>query len=135
MLHQNSPLFACTVTLFLYGKSTVLLLFSGGDIRNTPERCPFSFWYGILPGFFRSQAWCGDFQFRGMHQHKKSVRVSGDFSLEQVGIDICGPCTHESNSLDVNTDKNASSKKIEEDKGTQCSEIARCRLPAMFRNM
>ena len=26
-----------------------------------------------------------------------SVRVSGDFSLEQVGIDISAPCTHESN--------------------------------------
>ena len=52
-----------------------------------------------------------------------SVRVSGDFSLEQVGIDISAPCTHESNSLDVNTAKNASSRKVEEDKVTQCSEI------------
>ena len=52
-----------------------------------------------------------------------SVRVSGDFSLEQVGIDISAPCTHESNSLDVNTAKNASSRKVEEDKVTQCSGI------------
>ena len=63
-LHQSSPLLACMVTLFLCGKSNILLLFCGADIRNTPEKCPLSLWCGILPGSFRSQAWCGDFQFR-----------------------------------------------------------------------
>ena len=29
------------------------------------EKCHLPFWYGILPGSFRFQTWCGDFQFRG----------------------------------------------------------------------
>ena len=29
------------------------------------EKCHLSFWYGILPGSFRFQTWCGDFQCRG----------------------------------------------------------------------
>ena len=27
------------------------------------EKCPLSFWYGILPGSFGFQTWCGDFHF------------------------------------------------------------------------
>ena len=47
-------------------------------------------------------------------------RSSGNFSPEQVGIDLSAP-THESDSLDVNTAKNArSSRKVEEDKVTLC---------------
>ena len=62
-----------------------------------------------------------------MYQHKNSGRASRDFSLEQVGIDISAPCTHESSSLDVNTAKNArSSRKVEEDKVTWCSVLSSC---------
>ena len=40
-------------------------------------------------------------------------QASEDYSLEQVGIDISAPCTHESNSLDMNTAKHArSSRKV-----------------------
>ena len=35
--HQSSPLLACMVTLFLYGKSNDFFL--EGDIRNIPD-CP-----------------------------------------------------------------------------------------------
>ena len=45
-----------------------------------------------------------------------SVRVSEDYSLEQVGLDISAPCTHENNSLDVNMAKHVrSSRKVQED--------------------
>ena len=55
------------------------------------------------------------------------VPISRDFSLEQVGIDISCPCTHESNSLNVNTAKNArSSRKVEEDKVTLCGVPSSC---------
>ena len=58
-----------------------------------------------------------------------SVRASGNFSLEQVGIDISAPCTHESNSLDVNTAKNTrSSRKVEEDKVTLCGLPSFCNV-------
>ena len=32
-------------------------------LENRVEKCPLSFWYGILPGSFRFQIWCGDFHF------------------------------------------------------------------------
>ena len=34
---------------------------------------------------------------------QKLCQPSGNFSLEQVGIDISASCTHESNSIDVHT--------------------------------
>ena len=37
VLRQSSPLLACMVTLFLYGKSKDFFL--EGDIRNSPD-CP-----------------------------------------------------------------------------------------------
>ena len=40
---------------------------------------------------------------------------------------IC-PCTHESNSLDVNTANNASSRKVEEDKVTLCGVLSSCNV-------
>ena len=56
-------------------------------------------------------------------------RSSGNFSPEQVGIDLSAPCTHESNSLDVNTAKNArSSRKVEEDKVTLCGVPSSCNV-------
>ena len=56
-------------------------------------------------------------------------RSSGNFSPEQVGIDLSAPCTHESNSLDVNTAKNArSSRKVEEDKVTLCGVLSSCNV-------
>ena len=52
--------------------------------------------------------------------------------MEQVGIDISAPCTHESNSLDVYTAKHARSlRKVQEDKRSLCVV---CGLLAMFRN-
>ena len=39
VVHQSSTLLACMVTRFLYGTSKVLLLFLGGEVRNTPD-CP-----------------------------------------------------------------------------------------------
>ena len=60
------------------------------------EQCPFS-----LPGGpCRYRAWCGDFPLRRW-----------DFLLEQVGIDVSAPCTHESNSLDDNPAKHARSSR------------------------
>ena len=56
------------------------------------EKCHLSFWYGILPGSFRFQTWCGDFQFRGCI----STRTLS---------------SNQSNSHDVNTAKNARSSK------------------------
>ena len=58
---------------------------------------------------------------------RNSVRVSEDYSLEQVGIDISAPCTHESNSLDVNTAKHARiSRKFEEN--TLCGVRSSCNV-------
>ena len=42
---------------------------------------------------------------------KEFCQASGDFSLEQVGIDVSAPCTQESNSLDDNPAKHARMKK------------------------
>ena len=51
----------------------------------------------------------------------------GDFSLEQVGIDVSAPCTHESNPLDVKMTKYArSSRKVQENKVTLCDVGASC---------
>ena len=71
---------------------------------------------------------------------RNSVPERGDFSLEQVGIDISGPCTHESNSLDLNTAKNGGTWKKAKDKVTLCGVPSSCnaqkwkvsRLLAMF---
>ena len=60
-------------------------------------------------------------------------QASADFSLEQVGIDISAPCTHESNSLDVYTAKHARSlRKVQEDRLRSLCMV--CALLAMFRN-
>ena len=56
-------------------------------------------------------------------------QASGDFSLEQVGIDVSAPCTHESNSLDVNMTKYAkSSRMVEENKITLCDAGSSCNV-------
>ena len=48
-------------------------------------------------------------------------QASGDFSLEQVGIDVSARCTHESSSLDDNMTKYArSQRKVQENKVTLC---------------
>ena len=48
---------------------------------------------------------------------QKLCQASGDFSLEQVGIDISDPCTHESKSNDAYTAIHArGSRKVQEDK-------------------
>ena len=53
-------------------------------------------------------------------------QASGDF-LEQVGIDVSAPCTHESNSLDVNMTRYArSSRKVQENKVTLCDVGSSC---------
>ena len=37
------------------------------------EKTLFLFWYGILPGSFRFQVWCGHFQFSSeIHEHRPS---------------------------------------------------------------
>ena len=47
----------------------------------------------------------------------KLCQASGDFSLEQVGIDVSAPCTHDSNSIDVYTATHArNSGKVQEDR-------------------
>ena len=74
------------------------------------EKCHLSFGYGILPGSFPFQTWCGDFQFWGC-------------------ISIRTLSSHESNSLDVNTAKNArSSRKDEGDKVTLCDVWCSCNV-------
>ena len=48
---------------------------------------------------------------------QKLCQASGDFSLEQVGIDVSAPCTHDSNSIDVYTATHAKgSRKVQEDR-------------------
>ena len=48
---------------------------------------------------------------------QKLCQASGDFSLEQVGIDVSAPCTHDSNSIDVYTATHArGSRKVQEDR-------------------
>ena len=54
-------------------------------------------------------------------------QASGDFSLEQVGIDVSAPCTHESNSLGDNPAKHARMKNTR-------SLCVMWGLLAMFRN-
>ena len=74
------------------------------------EKCHLSFGYGILPGSFPFQTWYGDFQFWGC-------------------ISIRTLSSHESNSLDVNTAKNARSRgKDEGDKVTLCDVWCSCNV-------
>ena len=64
---------------------------------------------------------------------QKLCQASGDFSLEQVGIDVSAPCTHDSNSIDVYTTTHArGSGKVQEDRWRSLCPV--CGLLAMFRN-
>ena len=74
------------------------------------EKCPLSFWYGILPGSFRFQTWCGDFHF--WECIKNSVEQAKQLTW----------CQYSQNAR--------SSRKVEEDKVTSCG----VGLLAMFRH-
>ena len=73
------------------------------------EKCPFSlfsmasFLVLFVFGHAVETSHLGDVSAQELCQ------ASGDFSLEQVGIDVSAPCMHESNSLDVNMTKYARS--------------------------
>ena len=90
---------------------------------------------GLLPSISDSKAawcfinaiWCCLLARKlSLRPSRNSVPVRGDFSLEQVGIDISGPCTHQSNSLDVNTAKNGGTWKKAKDKVTLCGVPSSC---------
>ena len=104
----KAPHFLLAWLLCFFTQTPRFYIFLGGDLCNTHD-CPgqnnsyfglenqgwkmsFVFWYGILPGSFRFQTWCGDFQFRGCI----STRTLS---------------SNQSNSHDVNTAKNARSSK------------------------
>ena len=64
---------------------------------------------------------------------QKLCQASGDFSLEQVGIDVSAPCRHDSNSIDVYTATHArGSRKVQDDRWRSLCVV--CGLLAMFRN-
>ena len=82
---------------------------------------------GLLPSITDSKAawcfinaiWCCLLARKlSLFPSRNFVPERGDFSLEQVGIDISGPCTHQSNSLHVNTAKNGGTWKKAKDKVT-----------------
>ena len=97
MLHQSSPLLACMVTLFLYGKFLFFVL--EGDIRNTPDcpgrnnshfalenedsKCPLSFQYGILPSSlcFEARSLCVVCGLLAMFRKKLEVTAFRSFNL------------------------------------------------------
>jgi len=70
-------------------------------------------WKGLKKAPFLFLVWQHPwFSFSGMvWTEKEFCQASGDFSLEQVGIDVSAPCTQESNSLDDNPAKHARMKK------------------------
>ena len=90
---------------------------------------------GLLPSISDSKAaWCFINAISccllarklSLRPSRNSVPERGDFSMEQVGIDISGPCTHESNSLDINTAKNGGTWKKAKDKVTLCGVPSSC---------
>ena len=48
------------------------------------EKCHLSFWYGILPGSFPFQTWCGDFHF--WESIKNSVEQAKQLSLRSSNL-------------------------------------------------
>ena len=128
MLHQSSPLLACMLTLFLYLTIHRLSCCNNSDVAlKRGEKCPvslvsmasslvlFVFGHGVETSHL------GDVSAQELCQ------AIGHFSLEQVGIDVSAPCTHESNSLDVNMTKYArSSRKVQENKVTLCDVGSSC---------
>ena len=105
------------------GKSKVLLLVSGRrgsqltpivlavTIHTLPwkmrlEKCPLFSFIGMASSLFFFVFGHGvETSHLGDVSAQELCQAIGDFSLEQVGIDVSAPCTHESNSLDVNTAK------------------------------
>ena len=94
-------------------------LFLEGDVRNTPD-CPGrnNLYFALenkdwknVPCLFSVASSLVLFVFGhgvetsnlGDVSAQKLCQASGDFSLEQVGIDVSAPWTHESNSIDVYT--------------------------------
>ena len=128
MLHQSSPLLACMLTLSLYLATHPIVL--AVTIHTLPwkglKNAPFLFCMASSLVFFVlghgvETSNLGDVSAQELCQ------ASGDLSLEQVGIDVSAPCTHESNSLDVNTTKYArSSRKVQENKVTLCDVGSSC---------
>ena len=87
------------VTLLLYTNSTVLHFWEAifvtptivlaGTIHTLAwkirvDKCHLSFWYGILPGSFRFQTWCGDFQFRRCIS-TRALRIESEIFQSQFG--------------------------------------------------
>ena len=116
-------------------------LFLGGDVRNTPdcagcnnshfalervEKCPFSL-FSMASSLLLFVFGHGVETSRLGHVSAQELCQASRDSLEQVGIDVSSPCTHESNSLDDNPAKHARMKKTR-------SLCVMCGLLTMLRN-
>ena len=94
------------------------------SLRNT-QGSSTCFWEAMFPT--RPIALAVETSHLGDVSAQELCQAMGDFSLEQVEIDVSAPCTHESNSLDDNPAKHARMKK------TRSLCVMRVFL-AMFRN-
>ena len=58
------------------------------------EKSPLSFWCGILPGSFRFQTWCGDFQFTGCIKNSIKQAKATHLSFEKKNLlqSLISPC-------------------------------------------
>ena len=91
------------------------------------EKCPFSLFSTASSLFLFVFGHGVETSHLGDVSAQELSQAIGDFSLEQVGIDVSAPCTHESNSLDVHTTKYArSSRKVQENKVTLCDVGSSC---------
>ena len=116
-LHQSSPLLACMVTCFFVENPTFFYFFVEPIFATRPKnaRC--------LCGVARHGV-----ETSNLGNVLEQELCSSKRGLLTVGIDISAPCTHESNSLDVNTAKNASSRKVKKDKVTLCGVLSSCNV-------
>ena len=94
------------------------------SLRNT-QGSSTCFWEAMFPT--RPIALAVETSHLGDVPAQELCQAIGDVLLEQVGIDVSAPCTHESNSLDDNPAKHARMKKTR-------SLCVMWGLLAMFRN-